>query len=156
MEKVLLQPSGRHTSILWGKMLRQPSGRHTSMLWKKRVASIFGTQGTARSLKRRYVYTRLHGVTHQKTALFVDSRSSNLTSIVIFTSEVIWAGNLECLQGVFLMYWKGGLLSNRTPDARRTSKCWASLSSIINIRGLPENVKKDLGDDASHEKPKLC
>jgi hypothetical protein len=32
------------------------------------------------------------------------------------------------------MSWKRGSSSNRTPDARRTSKCWVSLSSIINIR----------------------
>jgi hypothetical protein len=51
---------------------------------------------------------------------------------------------------------KRGSLSNRTPDARRTSKSWASLSSIINVRGdLTENVKKDLGDDTSNKKPKL-
>lgn len=67
------------------------------------------------------------------------------------------AGKLEFLQGVFLKYWKRASLSNRTLDARRTSRCWASLSIIINIRGggdLLEKVKKDLWDDTSHEKPK--
>jgi len=65
------------------------SGRHTPALWKKSAAPVFGTQETDRSLKRRYVYTRLHGVTHQKTEFFITLRSSNLTSIVIFMSEVI-------------------------------------------------------------------
>jgi hypothetical protein len=60
------------------------SGRNTPILWRERATSFTGTQETAGSLKRRF-YTRLHGVTHQKTALIIAIafRCLNPTTIVI-------------------------------------------------------------------------